>query len=395
MPYRHITIFRDRHRYVMGPCLAVCKNGDWLCSFAMSVMREVGAMSPLPFLHPPLDPEYRNYVTRSRDQGRTWSAPRVLPGYDWFGGDVPALCTLANGDILASHYRREFHSPEAAALMPDLRGVVRLPPYPWVASHGGTYVHRSVDQGKTWRESVQVNTHPYVSGYGRSPAVEMPDGALLLPLAAADPFFDIFYRESGLEGEPLGNEWDEHGRIVKGKSAAFVAISRDGGRTWNETRAIARMHEVNFREPALVRLASGRLICQLRTEHSEGGGYLFQVVSDDDGETWSEPKRTPLWGYPAHIVQLPDGRILSVYGHRRKPYGIKACVSDDDGASWDMEHELTIRDDLLIDRELMFPYNLGYPTALILDDGGVFTAYWGEDADGTTTIQGTYFRPPA
>jgi hypothetical protein len=93
-----------------------------------------------------------------------------------------------------------------------------------------------------------------------------------------------------------------------------------------------------------------------------------------------------MWGYPAHIVQLADGRVLSVYGHRRPPFGIRACLSSDDGDTWDVDGELIIRDDLP-------NTNLGYPTAIVLYDGTVFTAYWGEDAEGVTTIQGTYFRP--
>jgi len=373
--------------------MAITQEGDWLCSFDMSVMREVGRLSPLPFLHPPVDPEYRNYLTRSKDQGQTWDVPRVFPGYEWSGMEIPALRALANGDILASVYRRKFYPFEAIAQMSDLVGVTRVPPYQWVASHCGTYVHRSKDGGHTWGESVEVDTRPYVSGYGPNPAVELGNGLLLLPLAAADPFFDTFFSNSGLEGDPLGNEWGEDGRIELGKGAAFAAISRDGGHTWRETREIARSAEMSFHEPALAHLANGRLLCHLRTEPNDGGGYLYQVVSDDNGETWSDPERTPIWGYPADIVQLPDGRVLSVYGYRREPYGIRACLSDDCGDTWIIANELIIRDDLLSIRECMFPYNLGYPTATVLDDGTVFVVYWGEDADGVTTIQGSYFKP--
>jgi sialidase-1 len=168
-----------------------------------------------------------------------------------------------------------------------------------------------------------------------------------------------------------------------GKSAAFVAISGDGGHSWVKTREVARDPQVNFYEPCLARLAGGRLIAHLRA--SSNGGYLWQVTSDDGGLTWCKPWQTPMWGFPAHVVQVADGRVLSVYGYRREPFGIRACLSNDGGDTWDMEHELIIRADL--------PTRvIGYPTAIALADGTVFTVYWTEDAAGVTAIEGTYVR---
>lgn len=389
---KHATVFRDRHRYVMGPSLTVTQAGDWLCSFNMTVMREVGPQSPFPFLHPPVDPEYRNYLTRSQDRGATWDAPRVFPGYDWFGLEMPALCTLSSGAIIASVYRRDFYPVDSAARNQGLLGCVKLEPYPWVAAHGGTYVHHSFDGGLTWPKSVAVDTFPYISGYSPNPALEMPDGTLFLPLAAADPFFPTFSKESGLDVGCLGNEWDENARIKSSHSAAFLAISRDGGETWSETHEIAQHTAFGFFEPALARLRSGRLICHLRTEVYGGGeGFIYQVVSDDGGATWTEPKRVSMWGYPADLIALPDGGVLSIYGYRRAPFGIRACLSEDGGETWLIEKELVIRDDLLSDRGAKLPYNLGYPTAVVLDDGSLFVVYWGEDGTGVTTIQGTHF----
>ena len=91
---------------------------------------------------------------------------------------------------------------------------------------------------------------------------------------------------------------------------------------------------------------------------------------------------TPMWGYPAHLVQLRDGRLLSVYGHRREPFGIRACLGRDNGDSWDYENEIILRDDLV-------KRTIGYPTSAVLLDGSVFTVYWDEDAEGNTSIVGT------
>ena len=47
------------------------------------------------------------------------------------------------------------------------------------------------------------------------------------------------------------------------------------------------------------------------------------VVSEDDGFSWTPPKWTNIWGYPAETIALQDGRYLMIYGYRRPPYGVK------------------------------------------------------------------------
>ena len=46
--------------------------------------------------------------------------------------------------------------------------------------------------------------------------------------------------------------------------------------------------------------------------------------------------RTGIWGYPAHLIKLRDGRILSTCGSRREPGDVRAVVSSDGGMTWDM-----------------------------------------------------------
>ncbi|MBC8509715.1 MAG: exo-alpha-sialidase, partial [Chloroflexi bacterium] len=101
-------LFTEKYRYVLGPFIARAANGDWLVTFNMSARREIGPYSSRRFLHPPYDPEYRNYMIRSRDAGKTWELPRVVPGYEWSGTEHVALCVLQNGDILASFYQRKY-----------------------------------------------------------------------------------------------------------------------------------------------------------------------------------------------------------------------------------------------------------------------------------------------
>lgn len=88
--------------------------------------------------------------------------------------------------------------------------------------------------------------------------------------------------------------------------------------------------------------------------------------------------QTPIWGYPADLHLLKDGRILASYGYRRPPYGIRACISDDQGRTWQVKNEITLRDDLP-------NADLRYPTTAELADGALLTVYYGRDVKNEVT----------
>ena len=95
--------------------------------------------------------------------------------------------------------------------------------------------------------------------------------------------------------------------------------------------------------------------------------------------------RTTIRGYPAHMLQLPDDRILCVYGRRWEPFGIRASTTGDEGETWDAEEELVLRGD--------FPDgDLGYPTSALRRDGGIATAYYGKDGEGVTSLWVTEYH---
>ena len=92
-----------------------------------------------------------------------------------------------------------------------------------------------------------------------------------------------------------------------------------------------------------------------------------------------------MWGHPAHLLPLDDGRLLCSYGYRRKPFGVRASVSDDGGRSWDIEHEIILRDDGA-------SRDLGYPSSTQLGDGSLVTVYYIHGEDGVRHIAATRWR---
>ncbi|MCC6179222.1 MAG: exo-alpha-sialidase [Chloroflexi bacterium] len=364
-----VTIYRDPGAYLAHPCVAQLSNGDLLVAFNESLPRH-------PWMHPPSDPRYINLMARSRDGGQTWITPRVVPSYDMTGVECPSVAQLSTGQVMLVQWRFAWYPLETAHKLwqqpnngLDLHLIEQRgwrgkrpvseadwdeSPYPWARGDSGVFISLSGDGGLTWDSTVKAATAPYRRGYSPRPPTELADGTILLAL----------------------DSHDERGIL-------YVLRSTDHGRTW-ESPPTRVSDDRPLGEPTILALPSGKVIIHSRSSTT---GLIHQHVSLDGGYTWGAPALTTIWGYPAHLLRLSDGRLLTIYGVRRPPYGIRACLSDNDGESWDTDHELIVRDG-------MRSSNLGYPTAARLADGRIFTAYYGDDDDGVTYIMGSSFSLP-
>jgi hypothetical protein len=172
-----------------------------------------------------------------------------------------------------------------------------------------------------------------------------------------------------------------------GVCRAYCVRSTDGGNSWGEPALIASdpAGKRSFEEPALAQTASGRLLAMLRSGEPGAYQYLYRAFSDDGGRSWHSVEQTPMWGHPAHVLALADGRLVCSYGYRRQPFGVRACVSTDGGQTWDMAHEHILRDDGK-------SRDIGYPSTTQLPDGSLLTAYYIHTDDGVRHIACTHWR---
>ena len=152
---------------------------------------------------------------------------------------------------------------------------------------------------------------------------------------------------------------------------AYVLRSTDKGESW-ELTPIGEdpSGRLDFNENELLELPDGRILAMMRSYEVPGrfNAFMQQCFSEDGGRTWSPPEPTPIWGYPPHLTLLDSGAIHCVYAHRRYPYGVRACLSHDNGATWDIENEIIVRDDAVTGR-------VGYPSSVQLGDGTLVTVY--------------------
>ena len=165
-------------------------------------------------------------------------------------------------------------------------------------------------------------------GYAAFPDVcRLQDGRLLC----------VFY--AGYGHVALPNE-----QLPKGGYIA-ACYSSDEGKTWTAPEAIIDT-PLDDRDPSVVQLADGRILCAFFTYHQPGDPYVSQkgaetktgiVESADNGKTWSEPRflfdNVPV-SQPIRV--LSDGTLLlPLYTFKEGELSSGAVsLSHDSGKTW-------------------------------------------------------------
>jgi hypothetical protein len=336
------AVIREAGDYRGWPTLARRRNGELL--LVCSGGREQHVC-----------PFGRVELQRSQDEGQSWSYPRVVLDGPIDDRDAGVLET-ATGTILITTFT-------SLAYEPILQKAERERTWDteelerWQAAHGrvsaeqrqaalGVWMIRSTDGGVTF-------SRPY------SPLVNSPHG----PVQLSDG--RLMY---------AGKDLYDHDHRVG------VSISQDDGQTWQWLAGIPTRsgdsHE-DYHELHLVEAANGRLVLQLRNHNQRNHRETLQCESMDGGATWSAPRSIGVWGLPSHLLRLADGRLLMTYGHRRPPLGNQARVSEDHGQTWS-EPMLVSADGTSGD--------LGYPSTVQLAGGDLLTVWYEKMADAKRAV---------
>ncbi len=291
----------------------------------------------------------------SDDEGATWTWPQVL--YDSTIDDrdagiletaagtllVPILSSTVYQLDLNNPLRRFKDMPKAARdeqfarwKQADARTTPQQKEIE-LGSQKGRWMLRSTDGGLTWAQRYEIPV------YNLNGPIQLSDGRILF--AGTDP-----------------------------KKAA-VWESKDDGLTWK----VLSVLPTRAGEMDMVQAADGRLIIHVRGHIRDGVREqgTFQTESLDGGKTWSDPHLVTRDGYPAHLLRLRDGSLLTTYGCRTKPFGIRAKLSKDHGESW--SDEFIIYGD-------GHNWDLGYPTTVQLKDGALLTVWYETLADSNNAV---------
>ena len=338
-PNGHFIIAKrviEQDRYMAWGTLAKTKEGELIVTFSGDRDSHIC-------------PWGKTQIVRSRDLGKTWSEPQTINNTPLDDRDAGIIQTnkgtlvvswftsVAFSDPKHSKVSFERYARYSEKITQDIKDK-------WL----GNWVRRSEDGGKTWLEPVRT-----VSSCPHGP-IQLRDGRLLF--VGTGKKFDV-----------------------------IVEQSSDDGRSWNVLATLPQFDDP-ISEPHVVELASGKLIAMIRHEPKDRTQcFLLQTESIDGGKTWSPFRKTNIWGYPPHLLQLKNGWLLASYGFRMKPYSERACISRDEGKTWDIENESILSSAPGAD--------CGYPSSVQLDDGSILTVYYQADSVGRpTSMMSTHWR---
>jgi len=303
--------------------------------------------------------DYRSFVTRSTDGGRTW-APPVRAMADW--GDRPTThffraSRIRDGSMVGLGGRMFRDDPD--------QGIVNTPGIGYADMD--LFLTRSADRGRTWSRPEQMQ--PPFRGPSWEvchPIVELRDGRWLAPLSSW-----------------MG--W--HGDAAEGmKAVSFV--SHDRGATW--PRAIPEFdrwaEDIIHWEQSLVELPDGGLLAVAWSlDWKTGDVQPTPYAVAPDGHEFTVRGLTGFRGQTTKLTVLADGRIFAAYRRQDVP-GLWGATARLEGNQWvnletgplwqgagsGMTGTMGTGSELVA-------LKFGYPSMAVEPGGTVLLAFWCEE----------------
>jgi hypothetical protein len=249
--------------------------------------------------------------------------------------------------------------------------------------HSRAWIRVSGDGGKNWRKPILVHNAGLPSLSGHASSLVRPDGVCLIFLTAVSA--------DGWKRRPM-----VFGSVDGGAYWTFMSVmtpNTDDGAADSERNVGLRFGAHRYFYPRGIVLPDGRIIASVRCQRDPTSILWTEMFeSDDGGRSWRYLSRVNDWGAPGDIVRMQDGRIACVYGYRLPPFGLRARLSDDDGATWG--REIILRDD-------GGSWDLGYPRVVEHEKGKLLTVYYMNTKTdpiqmngGVRHIAQTVFTPP-
>ena len=310
---RTVLIFdgKSPDKLACDTTLRKIRDGSWVM-----IMLGGGDTEPVP--------QNRVFLTRSHDEGGTWSP-------------------LAPIDLGVKSKNPDTALVPSELMIRDGRATL------FVGTHDGKFddwkhwMTHSDDSGRTWSPLEPAPGRLHQRTFIRNHVVTR-DGRILLPFQ--------HYIDAPSNLNPRNG----------------ILMSADGGKTWTEHGDIRISEDDEYRgwaENNIVELADGRIAMIIRADRL--GGVLYYAESDDGGRTWPEfakPTTIPNPGSKATLYGLGGDRVALL--HNPNPRGrhpLSLWISFDGMKTWPYQR-------VLVPESSKGPgRHLNYPDGFVSEDG--------------------------
>jgi hypothetical protein len=293
----------------------------------------------------------RSWLARSTDMGQTWTAWDP-DGYVGDFGDTPESQTLTSP--------LDFSHPQF---------VMRVVGIGYLASQDRkAHFFYSYDLGKTWNG-------PYA--FGTTDIRQWPElTAAYGNNAELTPRTDYIVESSNsmlvfMSARPVGSGLPA--------DRLFCVRTTDGGQTFNWVGWVVPPSDP-YRAvmSQTVRLDNGKLISVVRRREVSEVNWVDAYVSTNNGQSWTHTSQVGTTGAhngnPPGLSVTGNGRLVAVFGHRQiGNSNMRVAYSDDEGQTW--SEPKILRDDYGSEGGDDCQ-DLGYPLVKRLADGKMIAIYY-------------------
>lgn len=254
------------------------------------------------------------HIARSVDGGEAWQLEGPLNAS--VAGKVTSnfsrITALPNGElvVLTARSDRTDHVDEGLTNEANMGFVpVEL------------LLFRSYDYGRTWSEAEILS--PPLEGPSFeicAPITILNDGRWVLPTSTWrgwDGYCPNGMKMVGLVSHDQGKTWPEYWNVMDGSDQKII-----------------------YWESKIVEIEDSTLVAVAWVYNEEQGKDLenHYAISEDGGQTWSQPSSTGIQGQTIASMSISDNRLLSVYRRIDKP-GLWVTISRLEGGDWvNIEH---------------------------------------------------------
>jgi hypothetical protein len=335
------------------PCIARLPNGELLLTAFHQHKRDGNKVLE------------QTLLFRSKDGGRTWSAPEKLAllGREPYLTVLPDSTIFITGHLLAQDVRNE-----------------------WGYTCG--FLHRSTDGGKSW-ESIRIESEaikPKASNHTTRNVLQLADGTLLLGVdydGGEGPY--LMWRS-----QDNGQTWDKTQRCEPRDFQSVYGFF--GGETWLWQAKSGKIW-------ALVRVDSNELPIKDRPikAGNDQADHFILFSSTDAGRTFDRIHDFGDYGEMyMSLLRLQDKRLLLTFTVRdlNPPLGVRALLGaeTDDGFEFDFTQDRLMLDTCTIIGKYQ---GGGFGPTVQLDDGMLVTSYSYRGDDDKTHLEVVRWKAPS